>query len=102
MNLLQKVIGGLFIFSFMVLYGIFTWSLIVYQYYYWFAMPLVPQLPHINLHEAIAIGFLLNLFKTHSSLCIKDDYRDKEVEYCIMFIAPWLLLIVGYIFRLSY
>lgn len=97
-----RIIFSLIFALFMIVYGVFTWALIVYQYYHWFALPLYPQLPTINFEEAIGLSFLISLFKTHSSLAIKDEYRDKTLEYAILFLGPWFLLLVGYIFRLSY
>ena len=80
-----------------VVFGLLAYSSImggyvVYKFWYWFLLPVFPELPDITYAQAIGLMFFIGLFKYHG----KSNKNDEDTKNLIMgIIAPILMLIVG-------
>lgn len=99
MTAIIAILGALGLVALLVVYSTLSWAFVIHQYYYWFFLPLVPQAPHIDFHAAIAIAFLLTLFRNHTTTSIKDEYKDKTMEWVMIFLSPWMSLLIAWFFK---
>jgi hypothetical protein len=98
MEAIIAIIGGLGLMALVIAYSTFTWALVVYKYYYWFVLPLFTDLPAIDYKQAIMLVFILSLFKTHSTVSIKKEYKDETDAWVYLILLPWISLFMGWIF----
>jgi hypothetical protein len=90
------VIGMFFVIGLVVAYSAMSWGFVLYKFWYWFLLPVFPNLPHITFLLAIGLMMFVDLFKTHAATAIKDEFRDKNTEIISNIIAPWIVFVVGY------
>lgn len=85
-------IGGIFI------YNNLAWGLVLYKFWKWFVLPVFITLPTINYTQAIGLMLIISLlFRPPTKPVIKEQYIDKDNEEIATFIAPWTVLLIGWI-----
>jgi hypothetical protein len=95
--IILALLGLVGMIAFFVGYGVLTWGLVTYKFYYWFFIVLVPAAPAITFAQAIMISCCLSLFKNHSTgHKIKKEYREDS-GLTEMFLSPWVTLLLGWI-----
>ena len=95
--IILALLGLVGMIAFLVGYGVLTWGFVVYKFYYWFLLSLIPEAPLITFAQAIMISLLLSLFKNHSTgPNIKKEYREDS-GMSQMFLATWVTLLLGWI-----
>lgn len=99
MELIATIITLAVIFLLLTLYSSLTWGLVLYKFWYWFLLPVFPILPEINYVLSVGLIMFISLFHKHSTLSIKEEYREEDKEYFSMFIYPWLVLLMGWIVK---
>lgn len=98
----MELLIALLIFLFIIGYTSFSWGFVVHKFYYWFILPLFPTWQHFDIIQFIGIMFFLSCFHKNSSLIVKDEYRNKSSEWVLLFVAPWLSLFGGWVFKLIF
>jgi hypothetical protein len=101
-NLIAGAIVGLLflIYSGVVItYTVSCSAYVVLKFWYWFLLPILPSLPHIVWVQALALSFVLQLFKNSHTSSIKKEYTDSGMSWFLLIVGPWLTLLVGYIFK---
>jgi len=99
METLLLFLGLIVIFVISFFYGVLSWGLVVWKYWYWFLIPVFPALPALTFLQAIGIMCFISLFKTHPSQVLKDEYTDKLKGLILSIIAPWFTLLIGWIIK---
>ncbi len=95
------VIFGLIVFiGGIILYEGFVWGFVTYKFYYWFGLPIIPELPHFNYMECVSLFLVLSLFKNHHIDNIKKEYKDETNGIIQALLAPWISLFIGWLFTL--
>jgi hypothetical protein len=103
--ILLAIIGGLLLFAALAVYGAFSWGLVFMKFYYWFLLPVFTTLPHITFWHAVGIMFVIALFERGSALtlnAIKKEYKDNTMVAIGAVLAPWMTLLVGYLFYIIF
>ena len=102
MEVLLIIIGVLFLLGFFILYSTFSWGLVTYKFWYWFLLPIFPELPLLNFWQAVGIMFFISLFKSHSGEGIKSEYKDTTSHTISVLLAPWFTLLIGYLINILF
>ena len=97
METLLIILGSIFLVCGVLIYNIFSWGFVVYKFWSWFLMPIFPELIEITYLQAIGVIFVISLFKANGQF-MKKEYIDETSAYTSLFLSPWLLLILGYVF----
>lgn len=97
MEAIVAIVGVVGILLLILAYGAFSWGYVTFKFWYWFLLPVFPQMPHITFWQAVGLMMFISLFQNHSSDSIKDEYKDKNSGAIVSIIAPWLTWLVGYI-----
>ena len=86
------VVGGLLIYSSL------SWGFVLHKFYYWFLLPVFPELPQINFWQAVGLYFIVGLFHNHNSKSLKEELyeKDKYSRAAALLFTPWLMLIIGW------
>ena len=99
MEILLTLIGTIGMVAILILYGAFSWGFVTYTFYNWFVLTSFPDLPHFSIIQFIGFSLFLNTVIRHGSVYIKDEYKDKKVEYIAMFLNPGLILLFGWVLK---
>lgn len=83
-----------------VLYSSFSWGLVLYKFWYWFLLPVFPDLPEITYILAVGLMLFIGLFHNQTHTVIKEEYRKQGWEVSGIFFAPWITLIIGWFLHL--
>ncbi len=96
------LLGYIFGFTLLLLYGSFVKGFIVYKFWYWFLLPAFPTVPHISYIHAVGLSLLLVLF--HQVDSTKKSIVGNEIvtkpDYGLGLIYPWLVLLMGWVVHL--
>lgn len=93
------LVAILAVMAFAFLYDAFAWGFVTYKFWYWFILPVFPDLPHVTFWQAVGIALFIGLFKNASQPTVKKEYRDESSVH-VMWSAPWIVLLIGWIFSL--
>lgn len=98
MAILIGLIFAVGLFIILTAYSYMSWGYVAFKFWYWFLVPIFPQVPPITYWMAVGLTFFLMLFKNHNSeTIIKDEYKDKSSSTVVMsLLTPWLTLLMGY------
>jgi hypothetical protein len=99
MEFLFIVFGSVIAIFFLVLYSGFAWGFVCYHFWYWFLLPIFPNLPQVTFLQCVGLLFFISLFKNNSSVQIKKEFQDNPSTFLTLILAPWMALLVGYFFR---
>lgn len=100
-KILTMIIGFLGLFAIGLLYGALSWGLVCWKFWYWFLVPVFPQVPHITFLQAIAVMIFMGLFRGHPTQVIKQEYTSQELFNVIAILGPWLTLCVGWLIHVT-
>jgi len=103
---LLAILGGsvaaVFIILFAICYGAFVWGLVFWKFWYWFLLPVFPNYPAITFVQAVGLMLVVSLFKNHSQIQIKKEYKDSNSTAAMEFLAPLFLLGIGWLFKVIF
>jgi hypothetical protein len=99
MEALLTLIGTIGVVAILILYGAFSWGFVSYTFYNWFVLTSFPELPHFGIVQFIGFSLFVNTIVRHGSVFIKDEYKDKKLEYISLFLNPWLTLFFGWVLK---
>lgn len=90
------LIGGL------LLYSSFVWGLVCYKFWYWFLIPVFPDLPLLTYWKAVGLLFFISLFKNTITSDKKRTTNEEAIAYIAelaktVFLTPWVTLGMGYL-----
>jgi hypothetical protein len=100
-KILTIIVGFLGLFAIGLLYGALSWGLVCWKFWYWFLLPVFPQLPQITFLQAIALMMFMGLLRGHPAQIIKEEYTNQKLFNIIAYIGPWLTLFVGWLFHIT-
>ena len=99
MKPLITLLGALVLLVMVMFYSAFTWGYILFRYSEWFIAPVFTSFPVVSYVQCIGLMFVIGLFKSHNTN--KYTYEGIEIKsesnYGVYFIAPWVILLLGYI-----
>ncbi len=98
MEALLLIFGAVALIAFIVFYNSLAWGLVTYKFYHWFGMALFP-LPDLDYWQCVTLGLFLTIFKSHTTIHLKDEFKDKTSEYSHMILDTWIVLFIGWIFN---
>lgn len=85
----------------MLIYSILSWGWVCFKFWAWFVLPVFgeafPNLPHIGFIEACGLMFFIALFKGGGGN-VKKEYKDEKGSILTLTLAPWLTLLIGWLF----
>jgi hypothetical protein len=100
MEALITLVGAIGMVAILIIYGSLSWGFVTYTFYNWFILSSFPDLPHFTITQFIGFSLFLNTLIRHGSgTSIKDEYRDKSIEYGMMFLNPWFVLFFGWVLK---
>lgn len=91
------MIGTIIVFLVVVL-GFIQEGFVLIKLWNWFALPLFPSLPNLNIPQAIGISMLVG-FLTHQYMELPklETVEEKAKRILEILIRPWVALLFGYI-----
>ena len=88
----MEVIIALFIVGILLAYSSIMGGLVVFKFWYWFVLPVFPELPNITYVQAIGLMLFIGLFKNNGKSNDNDNQKENLLLY---FLTPILMLVVG-------
>lgn len=86
---------GALVFVGVILLSIAAHGVVVYNYWYWFVMP-VFDIGAVTFTEAIGLGMFIGLFKT-TDLATNDEDEPDFSAFGAILVKPLVLLSVGFL-----
>ena len=83
-----------------IAYGTLTWALVFHKFYYWFILSAFPTFSVLTYVQCMGIILFLGVITRDKSDRIKKEYKDES--YTKFLIGPWIVLLVGWIFKLIF
>jgi hypothetical protein len=101
MEALLVIVGGAALITLLLVYSSFASGFVLYKFYYWFLLPIVPSLPHFSLIECIGIMLFLVAVKSGNG---NDDFKDEVKKSSSEMLAsalvkPWMILGMGWLLK---
>jgi hypothetical protein len=89
---------GIIILFLVLAVGFIQEGFVLIKLWNWFALPLFPNLPILNIPQAIGISILLG-FLTHQYMELPElkTTEEKGKRAVSILIRPWVVLLFGYI-----
>jgi hypothetical protein len=79
-----------------LIYHSMSWGYVMYKFWYWFLLPVFPNMPHIGFWQAVGLHLFSGMFKNHKvSVKMKEEFIKKDDTMISSLVAPWLMLLVG-------
>lgn len=103
MEVLLTVLGGLALVAGLIIYNAFAWGFVLYKFYYWFLIPVFPELPPIDFYEAVGLMICVGLFDRQNPTDYKtsDGVKiEKDENWVVSILTPWIVLLVVMFVRL--
>lgn len=97
--ILAQILMILMVLGLAIVYGTLVSGLIFYKFYYWFLLPVFPEMPQITFLGAIGLAFFTTVIKTVYIDEAKDEYKDPSKKY-VSLLYPWILLFFGWLVQL--
>ena len=100
MEILLMIVGLIALITGAVIYSTFAWGYVCFKFWYWFILPIFPNLPNLDFWQCIGIMFFIHLFKTHVSE--SKDETSKSSKYGKLIgaiLTPWILLLIASFFK---
>lgn len=102
MKALGALLAIIFVLAAVLIYSTLVSGMIIYNFWYWFVVPVFNTLPAITFYQALGLAFVIGLFKNHFTTA-KQSIGGKKIEtepdYSFLFI-PWFTLFFGYLVHL--
>lgn len=99
--LLLSILFLLFLFVLQIIYATFSWGVTLFYFWYWFLLPVFPDLPQITFLHAVGLMLFIYLFKNKNlDLPIKDEYlklEEKKNIKIVSYLGPWITLLMGWL-----
>ena len=99
MEVLGLTLGVIILVIVIIFYSTLTSSLVLYKFWYWFLLPVFPEMPEITYSAAVGLSLFTVVLKTVYTSDLADEYKDQTVKYHVL-IYPWLVLLIGWIAHL--
>ena len=93
MGLLTLLIVAALMFI-IIIYDALSWGLVTMKFWFWFLLPVFPELPELTFPLAVGLAFFISLFKNHMTTTSKNDIIDNLTT---LIVTPWIVLVVGWI-----
>ena len=95
------ILGGIAAVVGLLIYGSFVWGFVCMKFYYWFVLPVFPDLPHITFYHAVGLFIFIGLFRIHESKTKTLDGAEikEETNWVLSLILPWVVLGAAYLIK---
>lgn len=104
MEILGALLAIVLAIPFIILYSSFSWAYVLLIFWSWFILPVFPQLPEITFYQALGLYLFTTFFKNHYYTPFNKKFEkenvDNNIKYTVMFLGPWLTLLIGYFIHL--
>lgn len=97
---LLLILGGLLLIAIALVYGVFAWGIVMYEFWYWFVLPVFPTLPHVTIVQCVGLMLFIGLFHTNIPQVIKKEYKDESMHNWMTVLAPPVALLVGWLIHI--
>lgn len=101
MQILLMILGIIALVGGLIVYSSISWGYVAWKFWYWFLLPVFPNLPHITFWQAVGLFFVTALFKTAvASSSIKKEYLDETQKYVgigVGLLSPWITLFFAWL-----
>ncbi len=89
----MEILIAIILIGVLITYSTLMYGYVLWCFWYWFILPVFPELPEITFVQAIGLMFFVSLFKYSSTAKTKDD----EALYSILVgvLIPIIALVVG-------
>lgn len=84
----------------LTVYSSFSWGFVLYKFWYWFLLPVFPNLTHVSFWHCVGLTFFIGLFKNNNTASYLKDESKKTQDAIMPFVYPWIIVLVGYFFYL--
>lgn len=98
MEIIIGLLGGIVLIILVLCYSVLVYSLLFYKFYYWFLLPVFPEMPHITFLMAIGLACFFSVIKGQYIDELDDKYKDKTKKY-YMLVYPWIVLLFGWLIK---
>ena len=85
-----------------LLYNTFAWGYVASIIYGWYVLPLSGLFPEMEWYQFAGIMFFVNCFVHTSNYQFKEDIVDTNKTISSYLLAPWLVLLGAYVFKLFF
>lgn len=100
MEILITLLGALALIAVAFFYSAFAWGFVTYKFWYWFLLPVFPELPEVTLAQCVGIYVFISLFHNHLPQVIKKEYRDDSMGTWIQILAPVMIYVIGWLMHI--
>lgn len=95
MKALIQLLGGSTLIVALIFYSSLSWAYVCHKFWYWFLLPIFPNIPHISFTQSMALMMFVTLLKSHTPVNIKDEFKKEHADTIAAIITPWLSLLCG-------
>ena len=96
-EILIAIFGVIGIIALAFVYSTFAWGLVTYKFWYWFILPIFPDLPEVTFLQCIGMYMFISLFHGLHINAMKKEYKDENAERWAAVIAPIVVLMIGWL-----
>lgn len=96
MESLMMLVGAIVIIPALLIYHSMSWGYVMYKFWYWFLLPVFPNMPHIVFWQAVGLYLFTSFFKNHATTpSIKDEFIESDNSRLMSLLYPWLTILIG-------
>lgn len=96
---LITIVVALLIIAVTTVYICFSWGFVCFKFYWWFILPVFPDMPHLDLWQCMGLMFFISLFRNHTSVSYKKEEGKEWTDAINNLLAPWILLFIASFFN---
>lgn len=88
MEVIITILGVLALIPIIICYSVFSKSFVCYKFYYWFILPLFPELIELSLIQVVGVIFLITSISNKHYCNIKKEYKDDSNMW-VSLVSPY-------------
>lgn len=97
MGTLIGIIFGIILIGAIFVYNTLTWGLVLHKFWFWFMLPVFPEMPVITFVQALGLMFVIGLFKNQTTTSVKKQYKNEGETAMMLLLMPWTTLFFGWL-----
>lgn len=102
MEIISLILLFIFIFGFLLFYSSFSWGYVATIIANWFIISLSLEFPQFTWLQYVGVVFFVGCFVCGGLKEIKKEYKDENMTWINIILAPWLTLLGAWILHLIY
>jgi hypothetical protein len=93
--------NNLFISWFEIIIEKLSWAVVAHNFYYWFLIPILPNVPQLTYFNVLGLMLLLYAFLPKNLIINNFASEDEIMSVRVSLIFnPWIVLSIGYVLSL--